>query len=709
MGNKITLLEAATFLGVSKQTLRNWEKAGKIQCIRNPMNHYREYDMEQLMELKSTIDGETPIAPVEELRLQDGSNKTKRIVSKVHNLIRDADMSSSLLDRFDEISKLMLVLGFHEEESYDPFLPKPEEDMHDYCSRVRQEYQDAVRQMNYNAPPKYQTIELNDQALYKACMEIGRLSSSELGPDVRGLAYEDIVSGTFDKNDNQQFFTPFQITEFMAALLSFFRPNTICDPACGTGGFLTKSASMMPSAQLIGLEVDERLAWIANVNLFLHGASNYYVKPLDANCGGSLGPAADYLNSSIDAIITNPPFGSEYSERAILDRFVLGKEKTSRRRGILFLEESYNLLRDGGVVAIVIDQGVLNSKTTTDVRDFIFKHFAILGIIDLPDNAFLPYASVSTSICILRKMATPLINKAETFFAKAEKIGRKANGDEDWVYLEDGSKRLDSDLPSILEKWAFWVAGRQLVGIQDNCYVGSISSTFVEDRTMRMDYAFHHPYRFESKKVLEQSKYPLKMLSELCDERRESYVPSSDPEATTIRFTGLANIESYTGKAVQTVVPAVSIKSAVKHYLPGDIVIAKMRPSLRKIAVMDFESDGYVSSECSVFTVKKDASGQPLMDPLLLSSILRSDFGYGQIMPFVTGIGRPRVSDSDLRSIRIPFPPKEIQEKAVQTQKETLAVALRMRQNAADIIRQAEEMESDGLNQLAVIMGGRKI
>lgn len=80
-----------------------------------------------------------------------------------------------------------------------------------------------------------------------------------------------------------------------------------------------------------------------------------------------------------------------------------------------------------------------------DVREYIFSHFEIMGVIDLPESAFLPYANVSSSIMILQKKMGN-VKQRQTFFAKSEKIGRKSNGDDDIIYYQNGDFKLDSDL-----------------------------------------------------------------------------------------------------------------------------------------------------------------------------------------------------------------------------------------------------------------------
>ena len=519
--------------------------------------------------------------------------------------------------------------------------------------------------------------------------------------DIKGLAYEYTIRGTFDKSDNQQYFTPYQIVDFMVKALKPFLKGTVCDPACGTAGFLTK-VNDFADVKLLGFEVDERLAWVSTLNLYIHGADDF--ETYFMNNGGSLGSEADSYYEMMDAILTNPPFGSDYTDSKILDKYVLGKDKNSRRRGILFIEQAWNLLKQDGMLAIIIDQGVLNSKTNIDVREYIFSHFEIKGIIDLPESAFLPYANVSSSIMILKKKKNN-VKQGQTFFAKSEKIGRKSNGDDDIIYYPNGNFELDSDLNNILSAWKMFISGNYQIQ-NANCFVARVDEYLEEDKSMRLDYTFHHPYRNESRELLNNSKSPLIFLSEICTERNHSYVPAADSEAISIPFTGLANIEPFTGVARQELTPAASIKSSVKRYEPRDIVFSKMRPALRKVAVMNMNEGGYVSSECTVFIVRTDNNGEPLIEAEILSAILRSDFVYGQIMSCVTGIGRPRISSKDLRKIMIPLPDKQLQAKVMQNLRANEAAVKQLKDRAKALKEEAENLEIRMINEVALTMAG---
>lgn len=699
MSTLVTLNEAATFLGISKATLRNWDNDGKLVAVRNPLNGYRQYDMDNLIALKNKINGqELSAIEYEEDKRGEEAKAIKRVVNKLHCIIRDSDANSNIITRFDEISKLLFLRLMSGKDIFD--FSQDEGDSK-YAKKLKNAYIELVEKTGKTIPKNYKSINLDDNAIKLCGKELYSLDIDDYKCDVKGLAYEDTIRGTFDKSDNQQYFTPYQIVEFMVKALRPYLKGRVCDPACGTAGFLTKVNDYSDS-KLVGLEVDERLYWVSTLNLLIHGAEDF-----ETNClsnGGSLGNEAIPYFNSMDAILTNPPFGSDYTDSKLLDSFDLGKGRSSRRRGILFIEQAWNFLKNNGMLAIIIDQGVLNSNSNTDVREYIFSHFVIKGIIDLPETAFMPYANVSSSIMILQKKSGKVVQD-KTFFAKSEKIGRKSNGDDDIIYYPNGESELNSDLDDILSAWEMFIEGNQQIQM-GNCFVASIDEYREEDKSLRMDYTFHHPFRLESKELLNNSKAPLVSLSEICTERNQSYVPAADPDATSIPFTGLANIESNTGIATQELTPAASIKSSVKRYEPKDIVFSKMRPALRKVAVMNMPSGGYVSSECTVFTVREDSNGEAVVDPEILSAILRSDFVYGQIMSCVTGIGRPRISGKDLRKILIPIPDKQLQTKVMQSLKANQASIKQLKDRAEALREEAETMEIKMINEVALTMAG---
>ena len=674
MPNYVTLSEAASYLGVSKSTLRNWDKEGKLVAVRNPVNKYRTYDLEKLLELKKK---EGYVATID--TYEENCTDPHRLVVKLSSIIRDEEGNSNIIERFDEMTKL-LYLKLRDESNV--YVLNKKENGEEYANRIRQAYLKIEDDSE-------KAIKLKDRTIFLCGVELSRINIAD-NIDIKGLVYEEAILSSFDENDNQQFFTPRPIVDFIVSFYKEFEQGNVCDPACGTAGFLIRIDD--GKSKLFGFEIDPRLAWISKINLIAHNKSFFTIKCLDN--GGSLGPEIKDYFGQMDLILTNPPFGSDYSGYN-LSEYRLGKNHTTRRRGILFIEQAFNLLKEGGHIGIIIDDSVLNSQNNVDVRHFILDNFEIESIISLPETTFMPYATVNSSILFMKKTRNPRSN--HVFFAKSENVGRKPNGEEDYIYNENGTKSLNSDLDMILDNWKHKTCGQ-------NSYFTDLTQNLKDDESLRLDFIYNHPFRNKSQEIIAECNNVV-CLSDICIERNESFIPSSDSLNTTIPYTGLADIEPYNGKAVQNIVPSASIKSSVKRYEPGDIVFSRMRPNLRKIAVMNFSEGGYVSPECCVLTLRKKENGDPVLNPQLLSTMLRSDLIYGQIMHHITGIGRPRISIKDIRQIKIPIEENNQDSALIQMQiQEKMIKDMRQRANA--LLDEASRLEKQNINEITLMMAG---
>lgn len=658
----VTVKEAAAILGVSTATLRSWDSKGKLTARRHPVNKYRMYEINDIRKfsMKENIFNFDKNSTIN----SDKSNirSIKRVISSLNVILRDSDGKSNIVQRFDEITKLIFIKVMSDRSSKYGISPLSGSERN--SSDIRTYYEQLIKNLPFFIPSEFSYLKCSDEAVLRCIDVLDSAYFSDTDFDVAGLAYEEVIRNTFDKSDNQQFFTPPQIVDFIVSACEADLTEEVCDPACGTGGFLAAVARRgLPFKSLTGIEIDERLSWSAGMNVFLHGGR--HAETILLPDGGTLGNGAKPYFGRFNAIITNPPFGSDLSDPQLLRQFCLGNGRQSRRRGILFIERCWELLRPKGMLAIIIDEGVLNLPHAEDVRGYILKHFDVEAVVSLPESAFQPYATVNASILFLRKRygsgrVTSPNGPVYTFFARAHHVGRKANGDDDIVYSRTGDARLNSDLPKILEDMR-----QARCGVTDNfgsSYVADIHANLYDvSEGTRLDYQFHHPSRQEVRRKIESCAYPLIPLHELCAERTQAVVPAQEFSGTTIPYTGLAQIESNTGRSVQEQTPADSLKSQVRPYEAGDILFAKMRPNLRKVALMEFDEPGYASPECSVLVPKKDGLGNPIVDPLVLSVLLRSDFIYGQIVHLVAGIGRPRISPKALRTVLIPVPPPEVQ------------------------------------------------
>ena len=730
----LTIQEAAKLLGVTSATLRNWDKSGKLVPKRHPINGYRLYPLDRMMELAREREAvylpiNTPsvtqpeLFPLSTLPSKLDTRGFRLLIRQMSSAFRDS-MGGGLLERFEEISKLLYCKLYDERESLSSirrapsFFRDPRESFEETHQRIALLYRQAIAQLPDVFTNGHRDLSEDKKAVVSVVELLQNIQLCNISENVKGIGYEELIRNTFDKSDNQQFFTPRQVVKFM---VEFARPRLnqiICDPACGSGGFLIEIASYekkhsQNARQLMGLEIDRRMAWTAQMNLLMHGDGRGAIYHLGD--GGSLA-FSDYLNeiapsNSMDLILTNPPFGSDFSDPIHLSQYVLGKNKTSRRRGVLFMERCLNWLKPGGRLGIVIDDSILNGKTNADVRRLIVSLSVIEAVISLPDVTFRPYATAKASILFLRKKQEVNETQSPVFMAHAEHVGRKPNGDPLYTDHRDGNgqPKLRDDLPFIFQSWAnYGTRGEDaLARLGPKIFICSPDRFKNAERGTRLDVPFHHPSRKIAEEILSRSIYPTPKLAELVVTRNITAIPAKQDPDEIWNYIGLANIVPDKGEYTVSQTMGRQIRSHVRLYRPGDILFSKLRPELRKcVLIQDGENEGFASSECLIFSTLESAIDDPdlkenfskllpkikwRLDKEYLSFLLRSDIIFGQIVYQITGVGRPRVNQSAILNLKIPLPPLSVQRKIVATYKTAWKHFVNCRERSRAILEEGEE------------------
>ncbi|MCK9424550.1 MAG: N-6 DNA methylase [Ignavibacteriaceae bacterium] len=703
--NYVSLSAASKILNVTPETMRNWDKQGKLTASRNPINNYRLYDLEDLHALAN--ESQVSESTINYSTLFDDGSSLKSAIKSMSRAFRDSE-GGSLLDRFEEISKLLFCKLYDEEfnngKGFSSIVSK---------NKVEVNY-DQICNLFSKAIKKHPTVfvngraelSLDKKAICQVSLILKNYELKTINNDIKGKIYEELIKNTLDKNENQQFFTPRSIVQFIIDLINPEVNHKICDPACGSGGFLISALEYIKrnnnfinlkefsKTNLSGIEIDSRMVWIAQMNIILHGGHYESIQYLKS--GGSLShekEATEKLpNNSFDIIITNPPFGSDYDLESDLNKFELGKGKKSRRRGVLFVEKCLNLLKTGGKLAIVLEESILNNTSNEDVRNYIVNNSKIEAIISLPDTTFMPYATVKTSIIIASKKKSGTKVNGDILMCNIEKLGFAPNGDP--IYSDErnekGKLKLLSDFPEALETYREFIRTGKLENRSEKYF---ITKTRFNEKFERLDTLFHHPSKQTAQEFLTNTKYPLYRIGELVTIINKLVVPQHEMTEDIVRYIGLANINSFDGAYYISEILGEKIKSAVKMFEPNTIIYSKMRPELRKVIYVPVNEEiGFVSSECYVFK----ASNKIL--PQYLALVLRSDLVFGQIIFRVTGLGRPRIGKEDLLSVRIPVPPIEKQSEiisifnAYETNRNALLEKSRMlQQQANSIVRKSFE------------------
>jgi type I restriction enzyme M protein len=669
--NHVTLKDASKILNVSPETLRNWDKQGKLKANRHPVNQYRLYDLDTIQALN-----EIPTVPQKETVAQthsDDGTALKSAIKSMNKAFRDSQ-GGSLLERFDEISKLLFCKLYDEQQHQGEIFKSLNRHL------TNDKMVEILSLLLKNAEKDYPNVFTNGRAVFstdvKALAQVALILQpyqlSKMRTDIKGKIYEAFIKNTFDKNENQQFFTPRTIVDLMIAIADPQPHETLWDPACGSGGFLIAALESVqkqhPAAPLekegrasfVGAEVDARMAWVAQMNVILHGGHDHSIHYW--NGGGSLSASKEVTAicapNSVDLIVTNPPFGSDFDLKPDLEAFELGRGKKARRRGILFVERCIQILKPNGRLVMIVEESILNNNTNEDVRQFITKHTQIEAVISLPDTAFMPYATVKTSILVLRKKTVSAFTPREILFCNAEQMGYAPNGDPLYSDERDASGKLKllSDLPKILLAWQQFVQNRK-IDSTEQCFVLKPS---IDTLNQRLDTLFYHPAKQIAFDLLEKSKYPLYNLGELVSVLNKMVIPQFEYPDDMVRYIGLANIKPLECTYFVSEILGEKLKSAVKVFEPNTVLFSKLRPELRKVVYIPADEEmGFASSECYIF--KANAK----IVPQYLAILLRSDLVYGQIVFQVTGLGRPRIGKTELLSVKIPLPPMEQQQNII--------------------------------------------
>ena len=238
---------------------------------------------------------------------------------------------------------------------------------------------------------------------------------SALDVDVKGEAFEGLLekSASEGKKGAGQYFTP---RELIKSIVRVMKPDprmksdfTICDPACGTGGFLVQSYEwlMQQTKGAIDRDIIHRIKtttyWgqdlvprpgrLAMMNLFLHGVTT------EIRLGDTI--YEPFEGKHYDCILTNPPFGTKGANQAPQrEDFTIA---TSNKQ-LNFVQHVLTALKPGGRAAIVLPDNVLFEDKAAEVFKILMQDCNVHTILRLPRGTFTPYAQgVKANVIFLQK------------------------------------------------------------------------------------------------------------------------------------------------------------------------------------------------------------------------------------------------------------------------------------------------------------------
>lgn len=271
--------------------------------------------------------------------------------------------------------------------------------------------------------------------------------------DMQGDLYEYMLGKLSTAGRNGQFRTPKHIREMMVELLQPTPDDTICDPACGTAGFLVSSAEYIrkhyedtmtseqwdhfSGAAFSGFDTDRTMLRISAMNLMLHSISNPDIDYKDSVS------KQNEISDRYTMCLANPPFKGTVDAESIHDN--LKAVTNTKKTELLFLALFLRMLKKGGQCACIVPDGVLfgSSKAHKSIRKELVENHQLRAVISMPSGVFKPYAGVSTAVLVFTKTGAGGTDRVWFYDMKA-----------DGFSLDDKRSEIsENDIPDIIERF----------------------------------------------------------------------------------------------------------------------------------------------------------------------------------------------------------------------------------------------------------------
>ena len=278
--------------------------------------------------------------------------------------------------------------------------------------------------------------------------------------DTKGDLYEFMLGKIASAGQNGQFRTPRHIIKMMVELTAPQPDDIICDPACGTAGFLVSAAEYLRDNHpeiftdseamnrfnhetFNGFDFDSTMLRIGSMNMLLHGIENPDIQNRD-----SLSQDHSGIEEQYTLILANPPFaGSLDYESCSKDLQMVVKTKKTE---LLFVALFIRLLKAGGRAAVIVPDGVLfgSSKAHKSLRKILVEDQKLEGVISMPSGVFKPYAGVSTAVLLFTKTNSGGTDNVWFYDMQADGYSLDDKRNE-----LDGTKHENNNIPDIIKRW----------------------------------------------------------------------------------------------------------------------------------------------------------------------------------------------------------------------------------------------------------------
>jgi type I restriction-modification system DNA methylase subunit/transcriptional regulator with XRE-family HTH domain len=690
----------AAKLNVSESTVARWESG-----TTNP----RPTVANKIRALASKISSQQVREPVsaygwhEPERDEDLRVKIHTTLSAIREALHKGGRLSSRQEALDEISKLLFahVISIHHSGAgISSSLPKvnrtPATALRNFVSDTFKRYLPSSLAHELSISDfELRLRDSEDKFAAELLSAFRRLDAATIqkavttnnGVDVLNEVFGQFLADSFiEEKELGQYLTPTEVVRFMTRLglgslseplfeelihpINCTRVGHILDPSCGVGSFLTEAIRVlhpqvasahgaqgaatwlnnMFKSVVIGVDKSERMIRLSLTNLSLFGAESAMLHFGNALARhGHDGKIANSFNNSVQLILTNPPFGANFSSTEIAE-YKIATEWCSRKPGsvdseLLFLERYVDWLKPGGtLVSIVPDSILTNRGLFSDLRSGISRSVELRSVISLPQVTFgAAGTTTKTSILHLVKRRNGPSNKP-VYFSICKDIGYSvATRSSQRRKVANGHNQLVELLPEALR--------------EQKPTSGRIAN--VPASADRWDATFHVGLSLVLASRLELANKTDIFVRDVATLSTVRVSPARSAASDTFKYIEISDVNSLTLDVASKELRCENAPSRARKLVRvGDVLVSTVRPERRTIGVVPQELDGAVCS--TGFAVLKCNR----VDPTVLALLLQTDFANEQILRNNIGIAYPAITEECLLDILLPIKANDLSQLA---------------------------------------------
>jgi len=428
-----------------------------------------------------------------------------------------------------EIEKFQLMFYIREDEK--SYSKLNDENIKEFIERMKKLQDDASSK--YHHILSYSAIDWRNESNVKAVSSIvENLQDYSFIRSQKSDLYQLVFyrfASAFTKSEKAQFLTPLPLIDFLVSIVNPRNGESIIDPTVGIADFLSmayvNSKGSLSDSDIYGIDNDERMIMLAQLNMLLNGDGNANLKwkpdkgsiLWKFNTKGELvelypkshknGKWDNWADSTklmkFDVVLTNPPFGEDRSyeiknprDKEVIEMYELW-DYTNRKKsidlGVVFLENAYRSLKEGGRMGIVVSNSIMSTGTENKdpkgfrlVRKWLLDKMRVVAVFDLPQNVFAD-TGVNTTLLVAYKPKENELKRLKNngysiFVRDIKKVGYEIRTSKRVKYYnplykineetfdveqdEEGNPKRDEEFSQIVKDFRIW-AKTQEKNLQD--------------------------------------------------------------------------------------------------------------------------------------------------------------------------------------------------------------------------------------------------